>query len=136
MANDGLLPKGFFAAVHPKFRTPYKNTVLVGFLAAIVGSITPIDDIGKMVNIGTLLAFVMVCIAVMILRTANPSQPRPFRTPWVPVVPVLGILFNGYMMYKLGWINWARLIGWLIIGLVIYFTYSRYHSRVSNVSQQ
>ncbi len=136
MANDGLLPKGFFAAVHPKFRTPYKNTVLVGLLAAIVGSITPIDDIGKMVNIGTLLAFVMVCVAVMILRSSNPTQPRPFRTPWVPVVPVLGIVFNGYMMYKLGWINWARLIGWLIIGLVIYFTYSRYHSRVSNAPQQ
>jgi basic amino acid/polyamine antiporter, APA family len=132
MANDGLLPKGFFAAVHPKFRTPYKNTMLVGLLAAIVGSITPIDDIGKMVNIGTLLAFIIVCIAVMVLRSTNPGQARPFRTPWVPVVPVLGILFNGYMMYKLGWINWARLIIWLIIGLVIYFTYSRHHSRVRN----
>ena len=130
MANDGLLPKGFFAAVHKKFRTPYKNTILVGLLAAIVGSITPIDDIGKMVNIGTLLAFIMVCIAVMILRRTNPQQPRPFRTPWVPAVPILGVLFNGYMMYKLGWINWARLIIWLVIGLVIYFTYSRYHSRV------
>jgi APA family basic amino acid/polyamine antiporter len=130
MANDGLLPKKFFAAVHPKFRTPYKNTMLVGLLAAIVGSITPIDDIGRMVNIGTLLAFVMVCIAVMILRNTNPQQPRPFRTPWVPAVPILGILFNGYMMYKLGWVNWARLIIWLVIGLVIYFTYSRYHSRV------
>src|SRR6266478_4662567 len=130
MANDGLLPKKFFGAVHPKFRTPYKNTILVGLLAAIVGSITPIDDIGKMVNIGTLLAFVMVCIAIMILRRTNPQQPRPFRTPWVPAVPILGIVFNGYMMYKLGWINWARLIIWLVIGLVIYFTYSRYHSRV------
>ena len=136
MANDGLLPKGFFAAVHLKYRTPYKNTLLVGLLAAIVGSVTPIDDIGKMVNIGTLLAFIMVCIAVMILRSKNPDQPRPFRTPWVPVVPILGILFNGYMMYKLGWVNWARLIVWLIIGLVIYFTYSRYHSRVSNAQQQ
>lgn len=136
MANDGLLPKKFFAAVHPKFRTPYKNTVLVGLLAAIVGSLTPIDDIGKMVNIGTLLAFVMVCIAVMVLRRINPDQARPFRTPWVPLVPILGIVFNGYMMYKLGWVNWARLIGWLIIGLVIYFTYSRYHSRVSNAPQQ
>src|SRR3989449_604056 len=87
MANDGLLPRRFFASVHPKFRTPYKNTILVGLLAAIVGSITPIDDIGKMVNIGTLLAFVMVCIAVLVLRRINPSQPRPFRTPWVPVVP-------------------------------------------------
>jgi APA family basic amino acid/polyamine antiporter len=130
MANDGLLPRNFFAAVHPKFRTPYKNTILVGLLAAIVGAVTPIDDIGKMVNIGTLLAFVIVCIAVMILRRTNPAQERPFRTPWVPFVPIMGILFNGYMMYKLGWINWARLIVWLIIGLVIYFTYGRHHSRV------
>ena len=95
-----------------------------------MGSVTPIDDIGKMVNIGTLLAFVIVCIAVWCCGRPIPSQPRPFRTPWVPVVPILGILFNGYMMYKLGWINWARLIIWLVIGLVIYFTYSRHHSRV------
>jgi APA family basic amino acid/polyamine antiporter len=130
MANDGLLPKKFFADVHPRFRTPWKNTMLVGLLAAIVGSLTPIDDIGKMVNIGTLLAFVIVCIAVMALRHTNPGQPRPFRTPWVPFVPVMGIIFNGYMMYKLGWINWARLIIWLVIGMVVYFTYSRKHSRV------
>jgi APA family basic amino acid/polyamine antiporter len=130
MANDGLLPKKVFAEIHPKWRTPWKNTILVGLLAAIVGSLTPIDDIGKMVNIGTLLAFVIVCIAVMVLRKTNPSQPRPFRTPWVPVVPALGILFNGYMMYKLGWINWARLIIWLIIGLVVYFTYGQKHSKV------
>jgi basic amino acid/polyamine antiporter, APA family len=132
MANDGLLPRKFFAAVHPKWRTPYKNTMAVGLLAAIVGSITPIDDIGRMVNIGTLLAFVIVCIAVMVLRNTNPEQTRPFRTPWVPVVPILGILFNGYMMYKLGWVNWARLIVWLVIGLVVYFTYSQHHSRVRN----
>jgi basic amino acid/polyamine antiporter, APA family len=132
MANDGLLPRKFFAAIHPKFRTPYKNTILVGLLAAMVGSVTPIDDIGKMVNIGTLLAFVIVCIAVMVLRNTNPAQPRPFRTPFVPLVPILGIGFNGYMMYKLGWVNWARLIIWLLIGLVVYFTYSRHHSRVSN----
>jgi APA family basic amino acid/polyamine antiporter len=130
MANDGLLPKKFFADVHPKWRTPWKNTILVGFLAAIVGSVTPIDDIGKMVNIGTLLAFVIVCIAVMVLRKTNPSQARPFRTPWVPVVPILGILFNGFMMYKLGWINWARLIIWLIIGMFVYFGYSVKHSKV------
>src|ERR1700681_627045 len=136
MANDGLLPKKFFASIHPRFRTPYKNTMLVGLLAAIVGSVTPISVIGEMVNIGTLLAFVIVCIAVMILRKKNPDQARPFRTPWVPVVPILGILFNGYMMYKLGWVNWARLFIWLIIGLVIYFTYSRYHSRVNKTQQQ
>jgi APA family basic amino acid/polyamine antiporter len=130
MANDGLLPKKFFAAVHPKFRTPWKNTILVGLLAAVVGSVTPIDDIGKMVNIGTLLAFVIVSISVMVLRRTNPAQPRPFRTPWVPLIPILGVVSNGYMMYKLGWVNWARLIIWLIIGLVVYFTYSVKHSRV------
>jgi APA family basic amino acid/polyamine antiporter len=130
MASDGLLPKKFFSAIHPKYRTPYKNTILVGLLAAIVGSVTPIDDIGKMVNIGTLLAFVIVCIAVMILRQTNPDQHRPFRVPWVPFIPAMGILFNGYMMYKLGWVNWARLIIWLIIGLFIYFFYGRHHSKV------
>jgi len=130
MANDGLLPRKFFADVHPKFRTPWKNTMLVGLLAAIVGAVTPIGDIGRMVNIGTLLAFVIVCIAVMVLRRSNPAQARPFRTPWVPFVPVMGILFNGYMMYQLGWVNWARLIIWLAIGMVIYFTYSKNHSKL------
>jgi APA family basic amino acid/polyamine antiporter len=130
MANDGLLPKRFFADIHPRYRTPWKNTMLVGILAAVVGSVTPIDDIGKMVNIGTLLAFVIVCIAVLVLRRTDPAQPRPFRTPWVPLVPILGVLFNGYMMYKLGWVNWARLIIWLGIGMVVYFAYGRKHSRV------
>ncbi|MFZ0286306.1 MAG: amino acid permease, partial [Terriglobales bacterium] len=130
MANDGLLPKKFFAAVHPKFRTPWKNTILVGVLAAVVGSVTPIDQLGKMVNIGTLLAFVIVSIAVMVLRHTNPDQPRPFRTPWVPLVPILGVIANGYMMLKLGMWNWIRLVGWLLIGLVVYFTYSIKHSKV------
>jgi APA family basic amino acid/polyamine antiporter len=136
MASDGLLPKKFFAAIHPKFRTPWKNTILVGLLAAIVGSITPIDKIGTMVNIGTLLAFVMVCAAVIILRCTNPDQPRPFRTPGIyfrgrlPIIPGLGILANGYLMYSLGLWNWVRLIGWLIIGLFVYFLYSLKHSKV------
>jgi APA family basic amino acid/polyamine antiporter len=130
MANDGLLPRKFFADIHPKWRTPWKNTILVGLLAAVVGSLVPIDDIGKMVNIGTLLAFVIVCIAVVMLRHTDPDQARPFRTPWVPVVPILGVIFNGYMMYRLGWINWARLIIWLAIGLVVYFTYGQKHSKV------
>ncbi len=130
MANDGLLPRNFFAAIHPKFRTPYKNTILVGGLAAILGGITPISDLANLVNIGTLLAFVIVCVAVLILRRTNPNQPRPFHTPWVPVVPILGVLVNAYMMLQLGWVNWARLIGWLVIGLAIYFGYSRKHSRV------
>jgi APA family basic amino acid/polyamine antiporter len=135
MANDGLLPRKFFADIHPKWRTPWKNTFLVGTLAAVVGSLTPIDDIGKMVNIGTLLAFVIVCIAIMVLRHSNPGQPRPFRTPWVPLVPVLGIISNGYMMYKLGWVNWARLIIWLVIGLVVYFTYGQKNSRVQQLAR-
>jgi APA family basic amino acid/polyamine antiporter len=130
MAQDGLLPKSFFGSIHPRFRTPWKATILAGVLAAIVGSITPIDDIGKMVNIGTLLAFVIVCIAIIVLRKKDPNRPRPFKTPFVPLVPILGILFNGYMMYKLGIWNWARLIIWLIIGLFVYFFYSRNHSKV------
>ena len=96
----------------------------------MVGALTPIDDIGKMVNIGTLLAFVIVCISIIVLRRTDPEKARPFRTPWVPLVPVLGVLFNGYMMIALGWVNWARLIIWLVIGLVVYFTYGQKHSRV------
>jgi len=130
MAHDGLLPQKFFGDIHPKFRTPWKATILAGFVAAIVGSITPIDDIGKMVNIGTLLAFVIVCISIMVLRRTDPDRARPFRTPLVPLVPILGILFNGYMMYKLGIWNWVRLIVWLVIGLFVYFMYSRNHSKV------
>lgn len=139
MASDGLLPKKFFASIHPKFRTPWKNTILVGFLAAIVGSITPIDDIGKMVNIGTLLAFVMVCASIIVLRFTAPEQPRPFRTPGIyfggklPLVPVLGIVVNGYLMYSLGRLNWIRLIVWLLIGLVVYFGYSTRHSKVQRL---
>ena len=135
MAKDGLLPRKFFADVHPKFRTPWKNTILVGLLAAVVGSVTPIDDIGKMVNIGTLLAFVIVSIAVVVLRRTDPDQKRPFRTPLVPLIPILSVLFNGYMMYKLGWVNWARLIVWLGIGLIVYFAYGRKHSRVQRGEQ-
>jgi APA family basic amino acid/polyamine antiporter len=130
MAKDGLLPRSFFADIHPKFRTPWKGTILAGLVAAIVGSVTPIDDIGKMVNIGTLFAFVIVCIAVLVLRKRDPDRVRPFRTPLVPLVPILGILFNGYMMIELGAANWIRLVVWLLIGLVVYFSYSRKHSRV------
>jgi APA family basic amino acid/polyamine antiporter len=136
MSRDGLLPNKVFGEIHPRFRTPWKNTILVGLLAGIVGSVTPIDDIGKMVNIGTLLAFIIVSIAVIVLRRTNPAQHRPFRTPGVPIVPMLSILFNGYMMYKLGWVNWLRLIVWLVIGLGIYFGYSRHHSKVRNITRR
>ena len=136
MASDGLLPKKFLAAIHPKFRTPWKNTILVGCIAAIVGSVTPIDKIGKMVNIGTLLAFVMVCVSIVVLRFTAPDQPRPFRTPGIffggklPIVPALGVIFNLTMMISLGGANWIRLIVWLAIGMVVYFAYSIKHSKV------
>jgi APA family basic amino acid/polyamine antiporter len=130
MANDGLLPKRFFAEIHPRFRTPWKNTILVGMVAAVVGSTTPIYEIGRMVNIGTLLAFVTVCIALPVLRRTEPALPRPFRTPWVPLIPILGVVSNGYLMCRLGWLNWARLIVWLAIGLAVYFMYGRKHSRI------
>lgn len=130
MAHDGLLPRKFFGDIHPRFRTPWKATILAGILAAIVGSVTPIDDIGKMVNIGTLLAFVIVCISIMVLRKTDPDRHRPFRTPLMPLVPILGILFNGYMMYTLGKWNWIRLVVWLVVGLAVYFGYSRHHSEV------
>ena len=124
MANDGLLPRRPFAEVHPRFRTPFKNTFLVGTLAGIVGALTLIDDIGKMVNIGTLLAFVIVCIHP---RPAphRPSQGAPIPHTVGPRGLILGVLFNGYMMVKLGWMNWTRLIVWLIIGLFVYFFYGR-----------
>jgi APA family basic amino acid/polyamine antiporter len=136
MASDGLLPKKFFAAIHPRFHTPWKNTILVGCLAAAVGSVTPIDNIGKMVNIGTLLAFVMVCVSIVVLRFTAPDQPRPFRTPGIyfggklPVVPALGVAFNLTMMISLGKANWIRLVVWLVIGMVVYFLYSIKHSKV------
>jgi APA family basic amino acid/polyamine antiporter len=130
MAKDGLLPNSFFGAIHPKFRTPWKATILAGLLAAMVGSVTPIEIIGDMVNIGTLLAFVIVCIAVMVLRRKDPTRARPFKTPLVPLVPILGIMFNAYMMYTLGKWNWIRLIVWLVIGLFVYFFYSKNHSKV------
>jgi basic amino acid/polyamine antiporter, APA family len=139
MASDGLLPKKFFGAIHHRFHTPWKNTILVGFLAASVGSLTPIDMIGKMVNIGTLLAFLMVCVSIIVLRIKAPDQPRPFHTPGIffngrlPVVPALGILVNGYLMCSLGWENWARLIIWLVLGLIVYFTYSVKHSKVQKL---
>ncbi len=131
MARDGLLPYSFFGTVHPRFRTPHKATMLTGALVALVAALFPIHALAEMVNIGTLFAFVVVCAAVWIMRHTNPKQRRPFRCPFVPVVPILGILFNGGLMFSLGWHNWARLTIWLAIGLIIYFSYSRFHSKIA-----
>nr|WP_245444955.1 amino acid permease [Mesorhizobium soli] len=127
IAGDGLLPP-VFAQVHPVRKTPWKSQILIGSVVAIVAALTPIGILGEMVSIGTLFAFVLVCGAVIFLRKSDAAIARPFRTPGVPVVPVLGILFCLLLMVGLPWETWLRLIVWLLIGLVIYFTYGRYHS--------
>lgn len=131
MARDGLLPPSIFAAVHPRFRTPHRSTILVGFIVATVAALLPLKVLADLVNIGTLFAFVIVCAAVLILRYTRPEVPRPFRTPLVPLVPILGIAANLLLMVYLGWHNWARLFVWLAIGLVIYFAYGSRHSRLN-----
>ncbi|HMG36346.1 MAG TPA: amino acid permease [Blastocatellia bacterium] len=128
MARDGLVPPSFFADVHPRFRTPWKSTMLVGAFVATGAGLLPIDALLEMTNIGTLFAFTIVCAAVLIMRRTNPDAERPFRCPFVPVVPILGIIMCLVLMFSLPWPNWLRLIGWLLIGLVIYFTYSRHRS--------
>jgi APA family basic amino acid/polyamine antiporter len=128
MARDGLLPKSFFGAVHPKFRTPWKSTILTGLFVATTSALIPLHILAELVNIGTLLAFVLVCAAVLVMRKTNPNAVRPFRVPLVPLVPILGIVFCLGLMLSLGWENWTRLGVWLVIGFVIYFAYGRKHS--------
>jgi len=136
ISKDGLLPKKTFGELHPTFRTPWKANILIGFVVSLVSAFTPIDSISKMVNIGTLLAFVMVCIAVWVMRKKEPTHPRPFRAPAVWLIAPLGVIFNLGMMLTLGWQNWARLVGWLAIGLLIYFLYGRKHSVMAKLMAQ
>ncbi len=127
MSRDGLLPK-LFCDIHPKFRTPWKSTILFMFATGLFAAFAPIQWLGEMTSIGTLFAFVLVCGGILIMRRTHPDLPRPFRTPWVPFVPIMGILFNIVLMYFLGWSNWARLFGWMAVGMLIYFNYGRKHS--------
>jgi APA family basic amino acid/polyamine antiporter len=128
MARDGLVPREFFGAIHPKFRTPWKSTILIGVFVAIMAGFLPLDFLLHLTNIGTLLAFVIVCAAVLIMRKKYPDAVRPFRCPWVPLVPILGILSCLLLMFSLPSDNWWRLGVWLGIGFLIYFGYSRRHS--------
>jgi APA family basic amino acid/polyamine antiporter len=130
IARDGLLPNAIFGAVHPRFRTPYLSTILVGAVLCVVTALTPIDVLFEMVNIGTLLAFLIVCAAVLILRIRRPEAPRPFRTPFLFVLAPLGIVVNLLMMMFLPIATWVRLVGWLVIGLLIYGFYGRRHSTI------
>jgi len=128
MASDGLLWKSF-AKVHPRFKTPYITTIVTGCFAALFAGLFPIGLLGELVSIGTLLAFVIVSVGIIILRKTEPDAPRSFRTPWVPVIPILGALVCFAQMASLPRDTWVRLFVWMAIGFVIYFTYSRKHSK-------
>jgi basic amino acid/polyamine antiporter, APA family len=129
MSRDGLLPV-WFAKVHPKFRTPYRITLITGVVVAIIASFTPIDVLAEMTNIGTLFAFVLVSIGVLVLRRTRPDLPRAFRVPWVPVIPILAAAACLYLMLNLeGW-TWIRFGIWMVLGLVVYFLYSQRNSRL------
>jgi APA family basic amino acid/polyamine antiporter len=136
MARDGLLPKSFFGDVHPKFRTPWKSTIATGIFVAALAGFLPIGILSDLVNIGTLLAFAIVCAAVLIMRKTDPDAKRPFKAPLVPLMPILGILFCFLLMFSLPSENWARLLGWLLIGFIIYFGYSRFRSVMAGVDHR
>ena len=134
MSKDGLLPK-WASAIHPKFRTPWISTIVVGSIVAVMPAFLNIDVLSDLVNIGTLLAFTIVCAGVWVLRVRQPELERPFKTPLVPLVPILGIGTALFVMSRLPRITWIVMIGWLLFGLVIYFTYSIRHSRVQQMAQ-
>jgi APA family basic amino acid/polyamine antiporter len=129
MSRDGLLWK-WASTIHPRFRTPWISNIIMGFFVAIFGALIPITDLSTLVSIGTLLAFVIVCAGVWILRVKRPELERPFKTPMVPLVPILGMLVALYLMVSLPLLTWLRMVGWLVIGMIIYFTYGRKHSKV------
>lgn len=135
MARDGMLPSQFFGAIHPTFKTPWKSTILVGFFVALMAALLPLDFLLHLTNIGTLFAFVIVCAAVLIMRKKYPDAARPFRCPMVPLVPILGIACCLMLMFSLPADNWYRLGGWLFIGFLIYFLYSRRHSVLAKTAE-
>lgn len=135
MSRDGLLPP-MFATVHPTTRTPVRIILVSGVLMAAVAGFLPIGAVAELVNIGTLAAFFLVCGGVIYLRYARPDLPRPFRTPWSPLIPLLGMLFCAYLMYSLPVVTWLRFFGWMLLGLVIYFLYGRRHSVLARTAHK
>ncbi|AEE48606.1 amino acid permease [Haliscomenobacter hydrossis] len=131
MSRDGLIPK-VFSDIHPRFSTPAKSNLILFVFTGIFAAFVPRDTVGEMTSIGTLFAFILVCVGILVMRRSNPDTPRPFKTPLVPLVPILGILFCGAMMLNLGIDNWIRLLVWLLIGLVIYFGYSRRYAKIKS----
>ena len=135
MSKDGLLPPRF-SKIHSRFKTPYFSTIITGSFACILAGILPIDILGELVSIGTLLAFAIVCVGVIILRYKRPDLKRPFKTPFVPIVPILGAAICLYLMYSLPMDTWLRLIIWMAIGFLIYFTYGIQHSELRKLNQE
>ena len=129
MARDGLLPQ-YFARIHPRYRTPHITTIWTGVVVGGVAMLTDIGSLADLTNIGTLFAFALVCAGVLVLRKKDPNRPRPFRVPFVPLFPILGVLFCGALMLSLPIETWLRFFIWLAIGLAIYFFYSVRHSRL------
>jgi APA family basic amino acid/polyamine antiporter len=131
MGRDGLLPPAL-SAVHPRFGTPYRVTILIGIAVALLAGFIPLSALAELVNIGTLFAFIVVSIGVVILRRTRPDLPRTFRVPWMPVIPVLSVLACLYLMLNLPVETWLRFVAWMLIGLVIYVLYGRSHGRVGS----
>jgi APA family basic amino acid/polyamine antiporter len=131
MARDGLVPPAFFGAIHPKFQTPWKSTILTGVFVGTLAALLPLNVLAELVNIGTLLAFLMVCAAVLIMRRTHPNANRPFKVPFMPITPILGIVTCLVLMFSLPGENWVRLVVWLAIGFCIYFSYGIRHSALA-----
>ncbi len=129
MSRDGLLPR-FFSRTHPRFKTPYRPTILLGVVIAVIAGFTSIDELATLVNIGTLFAFVVVALGVLVLRRTRPDLPRAFRTPWVPVLPIASVAASVWLMLNLPVETWVRFAGWMALGVLIYFVYGRSHSRL------
>jgi APA family basic amino acid/polyamine antiporter len=130
LARDRLLP-GWFAKVHPTYGTPHRPTIALGVFTALVAGFFPLGEVAKLVNIGVLSAFIVICSSVILLRVRKPDLPRAFRTPWVPLVPLVGIAFSIWLLSELAWVTWTVFLIWLAVGLVIYFGYGIRHSRLA-----